>query len=213
MQPQASIVHVIVADDHPLVRSGIRSLLSTMPGVEVLAEVGNGDELLELLTKIRADIVITDLSMPGRGGLDALCEIRRLYPDTRVIILSMHDDPETVRRAMRAGAAAYLRKDANGFELTSAIQSVMVTGSYISASVAKLLTQAAEPRAEEVLTERQLQILTLLAGGHSSKEIGYTLGLSSKTVDVHRCRIMDRLGLRDVASLTVYAVRKGLIKT
>jgi DNA-binding NarL/FixJ family response regulator len=213
MQPQASIVHAIIADDHPLVRSGIRSLLSTIPGVEVLAEAGNGDELVEWLATIRADIVITDISMPGMDGLDALCEIHRRYPDTRVIVLSMHDDPETVRRAMRAGAAAYLRKDANGFELASAIHSVIKTGSYISAGVAKLLVHPGEPRAQDVLTERQLQILTLLATGESSKEIAFTLGISSKTVDVHRGRIMERLGMRDVASLTVYAVRKGLIKT
>jgi DNA-binding NarL/FixJ family response regulator len=212
MQPQASLIHVIVADDHPLVRSGIRSLLGTLPGVDVVAEVGSGDELLELLAKVQVDIVITDITMPGMDGLDALCEIRSLYPEVRVIVLSMHDQPELVRRAVRAGAAAYLRKDANGFELTSAIHSVMVTGSYISAGIAKLLVKPGEPTAEEVLTKRQLQILTLLAGGQSSKEIGFALGLSSKTVDVHRFRIMERLGLRDVASLTVYAVRKGLIK-
>jgi DNA-binding NarL/FixJ family response regulator len=212
MQPQTTITRAIVADDHPLVRSGMRSLLSTIPGLEVLAEVGNGDELLKLLATVRADIVITDIAMPGMDGLDALCEIRSRHPQVRVIVLSMHDEPEMVRRAVRAGAAAYLRKDADGFELTSAIRSVMATGSYISAGVAKVLARPGEPPAEDLLTERQLQILTLLAGGQSSKEIGFTLGLSSKTVDVHRGRIMERLGLRDVASLTLYAARNGLIK-
>jgi DNA-binding NarL/FixJ family response regulator len=212
MQPQSPTIHVLVADDHPLVRSGIRSLLSTIPDVEVLAEVGSGTELLELLANVRADIVITDITMPGMDGLEALCEIRSRYPEVRVIVLSMHDEPELVRRAVRAGAAAYLRKDANGFELTSALHSVMVTGSYISAEIAKILLGPGELPAQEVLTERQIQILTLLARGQSSKEIGFALRLSPKTVDVHRARIMERIGLRDLASLTMYAVRKGLVK-
>jgi DNA-binding NarL/FixJ family response regulator len=212
MQPRPSTTHVVIADDHPLVRSGIRSLLGTIPDVDVLAEVGNGIQLLELLDQIQPDIVITDITMPGMDGLAALCEIRARHPEVRVVVLSMHDDPQVVKRAISSGAVAYLRKDANGFELASALHSVMTTGSYISAGIAKILMEPGEPPVEDVLTERQIQILTMLARGRTSKEIGFALHLSPKTVDVPRARIMERLGLRDVASLTVYAVRKGLIK-
>jgi DNA-binding NarL/FixJ family response regulator len=212
MQPRSSIIHVIIADDHPLVRSGIRSLLGTIPEAVVLAEVGSGTELLDLLGNVRPDIVITDITMPGMSGLDALREIRARHPEVRVIILSMHDEPEVVKSAIGSGAAAYLRKDASGFELASALQSVMTTGNYISTEIARILMDPGEPALKEVLTERQIQILTMLAQGQSSKEIGFALSLSPKTVDVHRARIMERLGLRDLPSLTVYAARKGLIK-
>ncbi len=212
MQTATSPVHVIVADDHPLVRSGIRALLKTIPEVVVLAEAANGRELLELLTTVKPDIVITDITMPGMDGLQALGEIRDRHPDIRVIVLSMHEESEVIKRAVAAGAAAYLRKDSSDFELASALHSVMTTGSYISAPVAKCLMEPGEPPVQEVLTERQMQILALLAQGKSSKQIGQELSLSPKTVDVHRSRMMERLDLHDVASLTVYAVRKGLIK-
>jgi two-component system, NarL family, nitrate/nitrite response regulator NarL len=212
MQTLPSTIHVVIADDHPLVRKGICSLLGTMPEVSVLAEVGDGAELLRLLETVRPDIVITDISMPGMDGLQALREIRLRHPAVRVIVLSMHDDPQVVRNAMGAGAAAYLRKDAGDFELASALHSVMKIGSHLSAEIARILMEPGEPSVQEVLTERQIQILTMLAQGQSSKEIGFALQLSPKTVDVHRSRIMERLGLRDVASLAVYALRKGLIK-
>jgi DNA-binding NarL/FixJ family response regulator len=212
MQPLPATINTVLADDHPLVRSGIRSLLKTIPEVRVIAEVSDGTELLELLESIRPDVVITDISMPGMDGLAALSQIRALHPEVKVIVLSMHDSADMVKRAIAAGAAAYLRKDASEFELASAIHSVMTTGSYISAAVAKLLMEPSEPAMDDVLTARQIEILTMLAKGKTSKEIGYALGLSSKTVDVHRMRIMERIGVRDVASLVVYAVRKGLIE-
>jgi two-component system, NarL family, nitrate/nitrite response regulator NarL len=211
MQPPSSGINVVIADDHPLVRSGIRSLLKGIPEVDVIAEVADGAELLALLDSVRPDVVITDITMPGMDGLTALAEIRTRHPAVKVIVLSMHDSAHIVKRAVAAGASAYLRKDASDFELASAIHSVMRTGSYISAAVAKLLMDPSEPAVEDVLTPRQLEILTLLAQGKSSKEIGFTLGLSPKTVDVHRMRVMERLGVRDVASLVVYAVRNGLV--
>jgi two-component system, NarL family, nitrate/nitrite response regulator NarL len=212
MQLLPSTIHAVIADDHPLVRSGIRSLLTTIPELRVVAEVGNGIELLELLDSVHPDVVITDIGMPGIDGLAALSQIRVRHPNVKVIVLSMHDSPDVVKRAIAAGAAAYLRKDASEFELASAVHSVMTTGSYISTAVAKLLMEPSERSAEDVLTPRQIEILTLLAQGKTSKQIGFALGLSSKTIDVHRMRIMERLGLRDLASLVVYAMRKGLIE-
>jgi two-component system, NarL family, nitrate/nitrite response regulator NarL len=128
------------------------------------------------------------------------------------MVLSMYDDAEIVKKAIANGACAYLRKDANDFELAAALHSVMTTGAYISAAVARQLLEPGEPSVQELLTERQIEIVTLLAQGKSTKEIGFALGLSSKTVDVHRSRIMDRLGIHDVAGLTIFAIRKGLVK-
>jgi DNA-binding NarL/FixJ family response regulator len=212
MQPPAEEIHVLLADDHHLVRSGIRSLLHSIPGVRVIAEVGDGRELLALLESVRPDVVITDISMPGLDGLAAISEIRHHHPEVRVMVLSMYDDAEIVKKAIANGACAYLRKDANDFELAAALHSVMTTGAYISAAVARQLLEPGEPSVQELLTERQIEIVTLLAQGKSTKEIGFALGLSSKTVDVHRSRIMDRLGIHDVAGLTIFAIRKGLVK-
>jgi DNA-binding NarL/FixJ family response regulator len=212
MQPPAEEIHVLLADDHHLVRSGIRSLLHSIPGVRVIAEVGDGRELLGVLESVRPDVVITDISMPGLDGLAAISEIRHHHPDVRVMVLSMYDDAEIVKKAIANGACAYLRKDANDFELAAALHSVMTTGAYISAAVARQLLEPGEPSVQELLTERQIEIVTLLAQGKSTKEIGFALGLSSKTVDVHRSRIMDRLGIHDVAGLTIFAIRKGLVK-
>jgi DNA-binding NarL/FixJ family response regulator len=207
----ASTIQVVLADDHPLVRLGIRSLLGTIPGVHVIAEVGDGMELMELLDSILPDVVITDISMPGMDGLEALRCIHSRHPEVKVIVLSMHDSPEIVKRAVAGGASAYLRKDASDFELASAIHGVMTTGSYMSAAVARSLMEPTEPAAQEVLTQRQIAVLKLLAEGRTSKEVGFVLGLSSKTIDVHRIRIMERLGKRDLPGLVVYALRHGII--
>jgi DNA-binding NarL/FixJ family response regulator len=212
VRPPPPDISIVLADDHPLVRAGIRSILSSIAGVRILAEAGDGRELLECLERVTPDVVITDISMPGMDGLTAMAEIRCRYPEVRVVVLSMHDTPEQVRAAMAAGACAYLPKDASDFELGSALHSVMTTGSYVSATVMQQLMADKQPSASDQLTQRQLEILVMLAKGMSSKEIGHALGLSHKTVDVHRGRIMERLGVRDVASLVVYAVRKGLIK-
>ena len=211
MQPLPTTINVVVADDHPLVRAGIRYLLKMLRRVHVIAEASDGAELLEVLSSVRPDVVITDISMPGMDGLSALEEIRARHPKLRVIVLSMHHSAEMVKRAVAAGASAYLHKDASEFELASAIQSVMATGSYMSAAVARELIAPSAPELKDVLTTRQIEILKLLAGGKSSKEIGFALGVSSKTVDVHRSRIKERLGLRDLASLVAYAIRNRLV--
>lgn len=219
MNPQRSTladrpepVRIVLADDHDLVRSGIAALLSSIKGVEVIAEAHDGEELLAILQTVRPDIVITDISMPGMDGFTAASRITSAFPGVRVVVLSAHDSVDAVKRAVASGACGYLRKDAPRFELELAVRSVMESGSYFGNGVAQLLLQQSEPGVEEILTRRQLEVLTLIAQGKSAKEIGYELGLSSKTVDVHRAKIMERLELNDVASLTRYAVRKGLVK-
>ena len=205
-------IQVVLADDHDLVRSGIKALLSTVEGVQVIAEARNGQELLQLLESVKPDVVMTDISMPGMDGITAIAEIHTRFPDVRVIVLSMYDTVDFVKRAVANGACGYIMKDAPPFELEQALRSVMATGSYFSAAVAQRLLQPSEPTVDDELTTRQVEILTLIAQGKSAKEIAFELGLSPKTVDVHRARIMERLRLNDIASLTRYAVRKGLVK-
>lgn len=204
-------VRVVLADDHELVRAGIRKLLEAIAGVQVVAEAGDGAGILRELQASQADLVVADLGTAAME-LTAIEQIRILYPHLRILVLSMHADTLVVRRAMAAGASGYVSKDAPEFELDQAVHSVMRTGSYISPSVARRLLQPPEPSAAEELTKRQLEILTLLAQGRAPKEIGFQLGLSARTVDAHRGRIMQRLQIYDLASLVRYAVRKGLVR-
>lgn len=210
--PAAKPIRVVLADDHDLVRSGISALLSMLDGVEVIAEAKDGRELITLVDSLAPDVVMTDISMPGMDGLAAISQIHVKHPEVRLLVLSMYDTVDFVKRAVANGACGYLMKNAPRFELEQALHSVMATGSYFSSSIARLLLQPSEPTIDDELTYRQIEILKLIAQGRASKEIAHELGLSSKTVAVHRGRIMERLNLNDIASLTLYAVRKGLIK-
>ena len=205
-------IRVVLADDHDLVRSGIKALLSMIDGVQVVAEARDGLELIRLVESLNPDIVMTDISMPRMDGITAISQIHALHPQVRLLVLSMYDTVDFVKRAVASGACGYLMKDAPPFELEQAVRSVMATGSYFSPAIAQRLLQPSEPTIDDELTQRQIEILKLIAQGRASKEIAFQLGLSPKTVDVHRARIMERLRLNDIASLTLYAVRKGLVK-
>ena len=205
-------VRVVLADDHDLVRSGIKALLSMIKDVEVIAEARNGQELITLAEELMPEVVMTDISMPGMDGIAAIAHLSKSRPQVRLLVLSMYDTVDFVKRAVASGACGYLMKDAPPFELEQAIRSVMATGTYFSPMIAQRLLQPSEPTVTDELTERQIEILRLIAQGKASKEIAFELGLSPKAVDVHRARIMERLHLSDIASLTLYAVRKGLIK-
>ena len=205
-------VRVVLADDHDLVRSGIKALLSMIKDVQVIAEARNGQELITLTEELMPDVVMTDISMPGMDGIAAIAHLNKSCPQVKLLVLSMYDTVDFVKRAVSSGACGYLMKDAPPYELEQAIRSVMATGTYFSPAIAQRLLQPSEPTASDELTERQIEILRLIAQGKASKEIAFELGLSPKTVDVHRARIMERLHLSDIASLTLYAVRKGLIK-
>jgi DNA-binding NarL/FixJ family response regulator len=208
----AKPIRIVLADDHDLVRSGIKALLSMVEGVAVIAEARDGRELITLVESLNPDVVMTDISMPGMDGIAAISEIHNKHPQVRLLVLSMYDTVDFVKRAVASGACGYLMKDAPPFELEQAVRSVMATGSYFSPAIAQRLLQPSEPTVDDELTHRQVEILKLIAQGRASKEIAYELGLSPKTVDVHRARIMERLHLNDIASLTLYAVRKGLVK-
>ena len=210
--PTLQPIRVVLADDHDLVRSGIKALLSMIDGVQVVAEARDGLELIQLVESLNPDIVMTDISMPRMDGITAISQIHKLHPQVRLLVLSMYDTVDFVKRAVASGACGYLMKDAPPFELEQAVRSVMATGSYFSPAIAQRLLQPSEPTIDDELTQRQIEILRLIAQGRASKEIAFQLGLSPKTVDVHRARIMERLRLNDIASLTLYAVRKGLVK-
>ena len=210
------MIKVLLADDHALVRAGIRSLLNAMDEVEVVAEASSGEEAIELATSSHPDVVLMDIAMKGITGLEAAARMRDRNPEVRVVILSMHSGEEYVLQALRAGAAGYLLKDAATGELELALRSVMRGESWLSPAVSRQVVEgyvqrAGSEQATEVLTARQREVLRLVAGGKSTKEIAFLLNLSVKTVETHRAQIMERLGIRDVAGLVRYALRTGLV--
>lgn len=207
----AERIGIVIADDHFLVREGLRAMLRNVAGAEVVGEAADGDELLALALELDPALVITDITMPGQDGLAVLSVLRQRLPRARVLVVSMHDTPHLVRKAVQHGAHGYLLKGGPPMELEHAVRTLLNGQAYFSPQVTQQLLAPDEPSAEEVLTARQLDILKLLAVGLSSKEIAFKLGISSKTVDVHRARIMERLQLGDVVSLSLYCVRQGLI--
>ena len=210
------MIRVLLADDHALVRAGIRSLLGAMHEVSVVAEASSGEEALTLVATSTPDVVLMDIAMKGITGLETAARMRERHPDVKVVILSMHSGEEYVLQALRAGAAGYLLKDAATGELELALRSVMRGESWLSPSVSRQVVEgyaqrAAGESAAEVLTARQREVLRLVAGGKSTKEIAFLLNLSVKTVETHRAQIMERLNIRDVAGLVRYALRTGLV--
>jgi len=210
------MIRVLLADDHSLVRAGIRSLLGAMAEVEVIAEAASGEEALELAASAKPDVVLMDIAMKGITGLEAAARLRERHPAIRVVILSMHSGEEYVLQALRAGAAGYLLKDAATGELELALRSVMRGESWLSPAVSRQVVEGYVQRSggeatPEVLTARQREVLRLIAVGKSTKEIAFLLNLSVKTVETHRAQIMERLGIRDVAGLVRYALRTGLV--
>ena len=212
-----SATRVLLADDHALVRVGIRSLLSTIAGFDVVGEAGTGHEAVELADQLRPHVVLMDIAMPGINGLDATARLVERHPEVRVIILSMHASEEYALQALRAGAAGYLLKDADLLELERAIVAVARGETYLSPAISKHVIAdykrrvAEQPEPIDRLTPRQREVLRLIAEGLSTKEIAFKLGLSVKTVETHRAQLMERLEIRDVAGLVRFAIRSGLV--
>lgn len=212
-------IRIVVADDHALVREGIRRVLDEEPGFEVVAEAADGETALARIAELVPDVAVLDISMPGLSGLDVARRVREDHPDVRALILSMHDDTEYVLRAVRAGAAGYLLKDDAGPQLLrQAVRAVHAGDSFFSPAVASRLSDAlrADPTASEdplgPLTGRELQVLRLVAGGRSNKQIATELGISRRTVESHRESLMRKLGIRTVAGLTRFALEQGLLE-
>lgn len=213
MQP----IRILLADDHALVRAGVRALLQAIEGVQIVAEAENGQQALEKVAALRPDVALIDITMPGLNGIEAAMRIRCEHPATKILILSMHAEPEYVARALKSGASGYLLKDATPVELDLAIKAVMRGEAYLSPRVSSVVVEGFTRLPEsgggplELLTPRQREILRLIAEGRSTKEIAGQLDVSIKTVETHRAMLMDRLGIRDVAGLVRFAVRAGLV--
>lgn len=208
---------VVLADDHALVRAGIRSLLETLPDIEILAEIGDGLEALAFVRRHEPDLFLLDITLPGMNGLEVARRIQQDSLRTRVVMLSMHVGPEYVARALRAGAVGYLIKDSAVSELERALQKVLLGREYVSRAIDRevvhgFLKSRGNPQSDlSVLTARQREILQLIAEGNSTREIAARLTISIKTVETHRAQIMERLGVSEVASLVRFAIRTGLI--
>ena len=205
-------LRVVIADDHELVRAGLRALLQLHADIEVVGEAGNGVELLALLERVAADVVLCDLHMPQMDGIECVERMQKQHPHVRVAVLSMEESAQAVRLATRKGAAGYIAKHAATAELAIAVRAVGRGARYISPALVPGLVEHKPDHPEDLLTERQIEVLVLVAEGRSSQEIGKSLGLSSKTVDVHRANILARLGLRDIAGLTRYALKHRLVR-
>jgi len=211
-------IRILLADDHKIVRDGLRTLIEKETGMEVIGEAENGRRALKIAQKIRPNVVIMDVTMPDMNGIEAARKIVTEVPGVKVIALSMHSDRRFVLGMLEAGASGYLMKDCAFDELAKAVRSVATGQTYLSPSIADVLVKGYLDRVNEKvsvarspLTEREREILQLLAEGQSSKEIAAHLGVSVKTVETHRRNMMQKLNMRSVAELTKYAIREGLI--
>ncbi len=211
---------ILLADDHALVRAGIRELVQKIPGIEVIGEASGGRQALEMIESLSPDLVLLDIGMKELNGLEVAARVTRDFSAVKILILSMHNNEEYVLRALRVGASGYMLKDSAIAELKLAIESVRSGKTYLSPSISRnaidsYLNRTSAPgksTALEHLTPRQREILQLIAEGRSTKEIASDLSLSAKTVETHRSQLMERLDIYDVASLVRYAMRVGLIQ-
>ena len=214
-------IKVLLADDHTILRKGLRSLLETEKGIEVLDEAEDGREAVSKVEALHPDVVVMDIAMPGLNGLEATRQIKKLYPEIQVLILSMHTNEEYIFQTLRAGASGYLVKKAAPRDLVLAIHAAMRGESFLSPSISKTIIDEYIRKAEktgeeddpfEKLTGREREILQLLAEGISNREISKKIHISVKTVETHRAHIIEKLNLHNATDLTKYAIRKGLIR-
>jgi DNA-binding NarL/FixJ family response regulator len=211
------MVRVLLGDDHALVRTGIRALLETA-GVQVVGEAADGRELVALATTLAPDVIFADVTMPGMNGIEATRQICKASPQARVVMLSMHADRQYIYESAAAGASGYVLKDAAFSDLLKAIEEVMKGGRYLSPGAAALAMDDYVDRAQghvgtsefDKLTDREREVLQLIAEGRSSTQIGKLLFISARTVDTHRKNIMSKLGIRTIAGLTKFAIRNRI---
>ncbi|MCD9115521.1 response regulator transcription factor [Pseudomonas bijieensis] len=214
------ICNLLLVDDHSLIRAGVRALVMDIPGYAVIGEANDGTQLVELVERLNPDIVLLDISMKDTSGLDALQQLKRVRPHSKVLILSMHTDPALIMQALESGAHGYLLKDTSANELKHALEALRNNERYLSPAIAhtvinqaliRVQKQQPDPAQAHNLTARQLEILRLIVRGKSTREIANGLNLSIKTVETHRAQIMKRLQIHDVAGLVLFAVREKII--
>ena len=207
------MIEVLIVDDHAVVRTGLRLLLETQDDMEAVGEAGSVEEAVKQARKLRPDLVLLDLTMPGRAGLEAMPGLLEANPELKVLILSMEDDPRYVREAFAAGARGYLLKEAVANEVVGAIREVARGGRYVHPELGARLIDtepSTEGPHEDPLSDREREVLTLLAMGHTNHEIAKQLFISVRTAEAHRAHIMKKLGLQSRAELVRYALAKGL---
>jgi DNA-binding NarL/FixJ family response regulator len=211
-------IRIVLADDHELVRAGIRSLLEKLPDVEVVAEASDGQQAIRMVERHEPHIVLTDIAMPGLNGLEVTRHLAKAFPKVRVVILSMYSDEGYISQALRAGAAGYLLKGAAREELTLAIRAVAQGETYLSPPVSKLVIlqysgrQNSDDSLLKKLTPRQAQVLQMIAEGKTTKQVALELDISAKTVETHRMQLMERLEIHDIAGLVRFAIKVGLVR-
>ncbi len=213
-------LRILVADDHTLVRQGVRKILETQPGWIVIAEAGDGHDAVQQTLELQPNIVVMDIAMPRLNGIEAVLQIERRDPNIRVLVLSMYADKGYVTRAVRAGAAGYLLKDSADADLIQAVNAVSEGQSFFSPVVARVLVdeyvhQLREQISEDSfdkLSEREREVFQLIAEGHSNKKVAILLDISPTTVETHRARIMEKLDLHNTADIILCAVRKGIVR-
>ncbi len=207
---------VLIADDHPVVRHGLKQILATDADMTVVGEAKNGNEAMELARKLEWDVAVLDYSMPGRSGLELLAEIKREFPQRPVLVLSMHPEELHARRVLKAGGAGYMNKESAGEELAAAIRKVVTGGKYVSAALAERLAVELAPEAQkpphETLSDREYRVMWMLASGKPINRIAKEMFLSPSTVSTYRVRILRKLGLSSNAELVQYAVKHQLIE-
>ncbi len=210
-------IRILIVDDHPVVRRGIRACLQRQPGLSVVGEAADGIEALELIRSLQPDVVLTDLDMPRMDGLALTQAVRREFPEVKILILSMHANTEYILRILQSGARGYVSKEADPAELVQAIHAVHRGESYFSADVARqalkqmVVAEGTAATATPELTQRERQVLLGIAQGLTNKQIAERLGVGIRTVETHRQNIMEKLGIHTVAGLTRFAVAKGLL--
>ena len=212
-------LRIVLAEDHTILREGLRALLSTDPNFEIIGEAPDGREAVRCVEKLEPDLLLMDLSMPRMSGMDAIREIKNRFPDIKIIALTVHKTEEYLLTTLQAGADGYVQKDATHEELVMAIKNVMGGKSYLSPGVSeKVIEGYLEGRESnrslsswETLSQREREVLKLIAEGYKNKEIAEDLCISLKTVEKHRANLMKKLDLHNAAALTVYAMQKGLV--
>ena len=209
------MVRVLVADDHPLLRSGVKQILSQEADFAVIGEAEDAEQVLERIREQGWDVVILDISMPGRSGLDALREIRRLRPNLPVVVLSIHSEELFAVRALRAGASGFISKSDPPGEIVRAIRKVVTGKKYVSATLAETLANVLESETRrpqhEALSDRELQVMSKIASGMTVSEIATEISLSVKTISTYRARVLEKMNMRSNSELTRYALKMGLV--
>jgi two-component system invasion response regulator UvrY len=211
------MIRLLIADDHPVVRQGLRRIVAEHPGIEVVGEAVNGDEVLASLPRVPADVVLLDIAMPGPGFLQVLQRLRADHPSVAVLVLSVHPEDQYAVRALRSGAAGYLTKDHSPEQLIEAIRKVHRGGRYVSPTLAErlaadLATAGSQEVRHELLSHREYEVLCLLGSGRTVKEISAELRLSPKTISTYRARLLEKMQATTNADLVRYAAQHGLIR-